>query len=396
MARLMKKEVLPKAKVYDVGVDGTHCFFAASRDSRGVGSVLAHNCHRMSRDSQDVLLKPLEDKRLVGIFCTTEPSKIRGTIRSRCEEYPIRKITREVILERMKSILGQEGVEYQDDAVLTVIDHCGGHVRDVLNRLEMIAQVGGVTIDVVRDYLELGLVSVYYKVLLSLGSPAEAVGLVEDACNRVGVDDVVSGLAEAAMNSYRLAHGMFAEFTYVDKELAQEVYKLYGDGVVRLAEYFLGRRASKVSLICDIVRCAGGVPAKEAVNPIAVAPVIVNPPPSTPAVNAAPEVIETPTTPPANPPPTSTPKAPAVTPKDNRPKKSIKREDGIGNRGSSDIRALTCVDESGVPVEMPRGSEAKPPLVPKSKSKKTLEKILTPDEWARVLAAALRARGIDV
>ena len=67
--------------------------------------------HRMSRDAQDVLLKPLEEKRMVGIFCTTEPEKIRGPIRSRCEEYAIRKITREDVLVRMNRILDTEGEE---------------------------------------------------------------------------------------------------------------------------------------------------------------------------------------------------------------------------------------------------------------------------------------------
>ena len=137
--------------------------------------------HRMSRDAQDVLLKPLEDKRMVGVFCTTEPEKIRGPIRSRCEEYQIRKITREDVLKRMKWILDQEKVEYEDDAVLIVIDYSGGHVRDVVNKLEQMAQLGPVTVASVRDHLNLSVVSTYYQILLSLSDPTTAITLAEQA-----------------------------------------------------------------------------------------------------------------------------------------------------------------------------------------------------------------------
>lgn len=360
--------------------------------------------HRMSRDAQDVLLKPLEDKRLVGIFCTTEPAKIRGTIRSRCEEYPIRKITREDILARMRTVLEQENTAFEEDAVLTVIDHCGGHVRDVLNRLEMISQMGDVTLDVVREYLELGLVEVYYKVLLSLGRSAEAVALVEEACDRVGMEEVSAGLAEAAMNSYRLAHGMFAEFTYVDRGLAEKVHQMYGDDVIRLAEFFLHRRVGKTGLMCDVIRCAGGVPTEAAATTSA-PPVKVHACGPQPAPQAPPQPVpvQAPSVPPeaAKPAPEAPKPEPASAPKPSDPKpvvesKTALREDGIGNLGSPDLSALTSDDKKAVPVEHPRGSSKNKSEAPKFQGKRgngRLETLLTSEEWAREFAVTWKSRG---
>ncbi len=363
--------------------------------------------HRMSRDAQDVLLKPLEDKRLVGIFCTTEPAKIRGTIRSRCEEYPIRKITRESILARMRTVLEQEGVSFEEDAVLTVIDHCGGHVRDVLNRLEMISQMGSVTLNVVREYLELGLVEVFYKVLLSLGRPAEAVDLVEEACERIGVEDVSAGIAEAAMGSYRLAHGMFAEFTYIDRGLAEKVYQMYGDDVIRLAEYFLRRRVGKTGLLCDVIRCAGGVPDPEssatssppvqvhtrgselAQHALSKAQPSSDPSPSPEAVKTIEEPKEVSPSPPVSVPE----QAPSTDSLKSASKAVDLREDGIGNLGSSDINALTSVDMNGIAVQLPRGwsgGNAKKNMPFKGTKGSKFEMLLTPDEWAREFAATWR------
>ena len=328
--------------------------------------------HRMSKDAQDVLLKPLEEKKMVGVFCTTEPEKIRGPIRSRCEEYAIRKITREDVLERMNMILDTEGVQHEDDAVLTVIDYSGGHVRDVVNRLEMVAQMGHVTLENVREYLQLSVVATYYEVLLALGTPKRAVELVEELCARVSPEDVSAGLAEAAMNAFRLRHGMFADFVYVDKALGQRLYEVYGDGVVRLAEHFLRQRyTSKVSLLCDVLNLSAGIPAA--------APVILVRPqetPSTPVVATFPAPpVKTAPAPPlsAEPVATSSPNG-----------KGMIRTDGVGSLGSDDVAALTDVDHHGVPRQKPRGRTHTPQSISYSKVEDADEnEVLSPDQWRR-------------
>jgi DNA polymerase III subunit gamma/tau len=333
--------------------------------------------HRMSRDAQDALLKPIEDMRLVGIFCTTEPDKIRGPIRSRCEDYQIRRITREDILARMQLILQTEGIEYEDDAVLTVIDHAGGHVRDVLNQLEMIAQLGPVTLQAVREYLNLSLVSTYYEILLALGTPATAVRLAEAACERTGSEEVAAGLAEAAMSAYRLAHGMFAEFTYVDRDLAQKVHSVYGDSILRLSEYFLrSYRVSKTALLSDIISCSSGVPAQTTAAPM----VIQVAAPSVPATTM-PVVAEVLVAKPAAHVATPNP-VPATLPVETSPKPAETKNLGIGNRGSGDVRALTSIDDRGVASERPRTDKVQRVPVPQNGPKETF---LTHEEFRQKL-----------
>lgn len=325
--------------------------------------------HRMTKEAQDVLLKPIEDKKMVGMFCTTEPEKIRGPIRSRCEEYPIRKVTREQIAARMKWVLEQEKVEFEDDAIFTVVDQCGGHVRDVLNRLEMIGQMGPISLEAVRAFLNLGMVSVYYEILLALGEPAKALALVEHACDRVAPEEVATGLAEAAMNSYRFAYGMYADFSLADRKLGEAVHKMYGDTTVQLADYFLQTyKPSKVGLLCDVIRCAKGVPAPS-VGRSASPPVVV-------AVSAPPTVTVPMAAPPPTKPSTPEPVAPAgelpkavaapaaaapepakaspVTPSEKL------RPDGKGSLGTSDQLALTDLDHKAIKDQHPRGAQRKP------------------------------------
>jgi DNA polymerase III subunit gamma/tau len=345
--------------------------------------------HRMSRDAQDVLLKPLEEKKMVGVFCTTEPEKIRGPIRSRCEEYAIRKITREDVLERMNKILDAEGVEHEDDAVLTVIDYSGGHVRDVVNRLEMVAQMGRVSLDNVREYLHLSVVSTYYEVLLALSEPKRALDLIESLCERVSPDDVAAGLAEAAMNAFRLRHGMFADFVYVDKSLGRRLYDVYGDGVVQLAEHFLRQRyASKVALVCDILRLTRGVPATEVPAPIVVVPVAAAVPAPAPAPAPVPVSAPAPVSAPVATPAPATPVA-----KSPLGAKSMLRPDAVGNRGV-DPEAHTDVDDRGVPAKMPRGHTTQTTVFNFTGGNGTDEQqILSPEQWRREFEASCRLLG---
>lgn len=342
--------------------------------------------HRMSRDAQDVFLKPIEDKRMVGIFCTTEPDKIRGPIRSRCEDYQIRRITREDVLARMKLVLEKEGVEHEDDAVLTVIDHAGGHVRDILNQLEMIAQLGPITLQAVREHLNLSLVSTYYEILLALGSPAVAVRLAEEACERAGAEEVAEGLAEAAMSAYRLAHGMFAEFTYVDRDLAAKVHAQYGDAVIKFSEYFLrSYRISKTALLSDVIACSSGVPSQTVAAPMIIqvaAPAITQAPAPAPAPAAA--VVK----PPEAPPPAPAARVEAIAPAASSETKSP----GVGNRGSGDVRALTSIDDRGVAKEKPRGQEVQRMSVPKG----VREEFLTPEEFRQKLLIRCAKMGSGV
>jgi DNA polymerase-3 subunit gamma/tau len=325
---------------------------------------LFDECHRMSPGAQDVLLKPLEEKKLVGMFCTTEPTKVRGAIRSRCEGYTIHKVTREHVLARMKRILEAEKVEYEEEGVLTVIDAVGGQVREVITRLEMISQVGPVTLENARGYLNLSVVSSYYNILLKLPHETpEALALVDEVCEKVTAEEASSGIAEAAMSSFRLANGMMADFTYADRELGKRVYALYGPQLLKVVEYFhRSRYTTKTCLECDVAVLAqslqGGTvftapqPARPTLQPLST-------PASAYAADPAP-AQELPTVSTSAPTlPTSAPTLPTPAPASSPPTESPRvrdpslRFDGVGNKGSSDVGALGNKDTVAVPVENP-------------------------------------------
>lgn len=352
---------------------------------------LFDECHRMSKDAQDVLLKPLEERKMIGMFCTTEPEKVRGAIRSRCEEYGIRKVTRDDVLVRMKHILESEKVEYEDDGVLTVIDYAGGHVRDVVSRLEMIAQVGAITLDNVREHLNLSVVSVYYQILLNLTSDTKkALQLVDQACERVTAEEVASGISEAAMNAFRLANGMGADFAFTDKTLAAEAYKLYGVELIKIASHFLRSRfVTQVSLICDLTTLAYSgargsfvshqsavlTPTIQVVALPAVAQGHSSEPVVLPPTEAEPRRLVAP------PPPVVVPApSPSVEVQASPVKDTV-----IGNLGSTDPEALTVID-SHVIQGKPSGKKRKPSQILFEVSTSSDRDLINHDAWRRGFA----------
>lgn len=377
MAKLLKKEHLPQGETYDVTVSGTHSLFVTSQIGAQSHLVLAHNCHRMSKDAQDVLLKPLEERKMIGMFCTTEPEKVRGAIRSRCEEYAIRKVTREDVLVRMKRILEAEKVEYEDDGVLIVIDFSGGHVRDVVSRLEMIAQLGPVTVESVREHLNLSVVSTYYDILLNIPTDTKkALQLVDTACDRVTPEEVASGIAEAAMSSFRLANGMNADFTFADSKLGGQVHNLYGSNLIQVTEQFVkSRYTTKVGLICDITLLAqrfnsGSFAAPQIVfqaQPIQPLPVHTSLPPAAPS-QPAPVVVATP--------------SPVASPEPRQPEVESEKVIPVGNLGSDDPEALTEFDTEVINKNPKSSKKGSPSIALDTRSKEGRD-FISPEVWKR-------------
>lgn len=365
---------------------------------------LFDEAHRMSNGAQDVLLKPLEEKKVIGMFATTEPEKIRAAIRSRCETYTIRKATREEILARMKMVLAAENVEGDDDAILTVIDYCNGHVRNILNALEMISLSGRISIENVRSYLNLSIVATFYEILLLIPTDVQAaLKLAEDACARVTPEEVTAGLGEAAMSSFRLANKMFVEFVYVDRNLAEKVYAQYQEACIALAEFFTrSRHATQIGLMCDLLTLSRTISVNGDLRALTVKPSVVMPPTivinaaqvvapvsaqqapmPTPAVTAAPAPAPTPKVEAAPPAPTAAPTPPpAPAPKASLPPGV--RPDGVGDLGKDPL-ALTEVDSKGVPLELPKQRKtSKQPALNFNDKNSDWTEIVPPDEWRQL------------
>lgn len=94
--------------------------------------------HMLSTGAFNALLKTLEEppSYVIFILATTEAHKIPITILSRCQRYDFKRITIDVIADRLKDLMEQEDTEVEERAVRYVAKAADGSMRDALSLLD--------------------------------------------------------------------------------------------------------------------------------------------------------------------------------------------------------------------------------------------------------------------
>jgi DNA polymerase III subunit gamma/tau len=94
--------------------------------------------HMLSIGAFNALLKTLEEppKHVIFILATTEPHKIPLTIISRCQRFDFKRITPKAIVNRMKLIVEETKVQYEEQALHIIAKAAEGGMRDALSLLD--------------------------------------------------------------------------------------------------------------------------------------------------------------------------------------------------------------------------------------------------------------------
>lgn len=107
--------------------------------------------HMLSTSAFNALLKTLEEPppHVVFILATTEPHKIPLTIISRCQRFDFKRITSIDIVSRMKEVLMDVGIEYDETVLKIIAQAAAGGMRDALSMLDQVVSFSGdkMTID---------------------------------------------------------------------------------------------------------------------------------------------------------------------------------------------------------------------------------------------------------
>jgi DNA polymerase-3 subunit gamma/tau len=97
--------------------------------------------HMLSDAAFNALLKTLEEppSHVVFVLATTAPRKIPATVLSRCQHLPFRKISSQVIKERLNKISDTEGIKISDSSLEMIARASEGSMRDSLTILDQVA-----------------------------------------------------------------------------------------------------------------------------------------------------------------------------------------------------------------------------------------------------------------
>ena len=124
--------------------------------------IILDEVHMLSQGAENALLKTLEEPpaHVVFVLATTDPQKVRPTIRSRTQHFEFHLLPPDVLAEHVRHVIADAGCSSvaDDDAVDHVIRGGGGSARDTLSALDQVAALGEVVdeaepVDAVVDAL---------------------------------------------------------------------------------------------------------------------------------------------------------------------------------------------------------------------------------------------------
>ncbi len=180
--------------------------YAPSDESR-FKVYIVDEAHGLTRDAWNALLKTLEEPppRVIFVFATTEPEKIRRTaspVLSRCQRFDFRRVSVADLVVHLQNVLEKEGVEADESALLPIARRAEGGVRDALSLLDQVLSFSGARVepDDVRRMLGLVADAKYLELarLVSESDRAAMFPFVQDLVDE-GYDlgEFLLGLGEA-------------------------------------------------------------------------------------------------------------------------------------------------------------------------------------------------------
>lgn len=117
--------------------------FTPSRSKYKV--FIIDECHQLSKDAANALLKTLEEppSHAIFILATTEIQKMIPTIISRCQRFDFRKLTVPEIVQKLKFIAKKEKIKIEERALILIALNSEGSIRDAEGFLDQVLTFAG-------------------------------------------------------------------------------------------------------------------------------------------------------------------------------------------------------------------------------------------------------------
>jgi len=149
-------------------------------------------CHQLSKDAANALLKTLEEPPSYAIFvlATTEIHKMIPTIISRCQRFDFRKLTVPEIIKRLEIISEREKVKVEKPVLELIALNSGGSIRDGEGMLDQALTFAGIKGEIkagdIKDLLGLVEIELVAKFcdFLSEKKASEAINFLNEITDR--------------------------------------------------------------------------------------------------------------------------------------------------------------------------------------------------------------------
>ncbi len=218
--------------------------------------LLIDECHDISKQGQDALLKQVEQcpDHLIYIFCTTEPDEMKDTLRDRCMEFQITKVNSSHIKQKLKKICEQENFPYEENALDELVIKSDGHVRDAINSLEEVAYLGEISVVNLNKIFK-NFEDDLFNIVSNLGKD---LGKVIESYRRMSsylsVSEFYNNLLSMVGDASKLLSG-YEDFPEKRKNLLLKLKEIHGYSLIEFMNYLITRDkfVDKIGLQSDLI-----------------------------------------------------------------------------------------------------------------------------------------------
>jgi DNA polymerase-3 subunit gamma/tau len=168
-------------------------------------AVLLDECHRLSKQAWDSMLKIVEEPppHVIFLFCTTEPGKVPTTIKSRCSHIQLKPLADKELGALYDEVCEAEKIELAGDVGDVIIKEARGSARQMLVNLELCQEAKNKkeAAEILRSAIDSEPAIELCKFLMNGGSWQKAMAIVAkmDGENAESVRIVVMNYVGAAL-----------------------------------------------------------------------------------------------------------------------------------------------------------------------------------------------------
>ena len=109
----------------------------------GTKFIILDECHRLTNDAQDILLKIFEEPpdHVYLALCTTEPEKLKDTIYKRAARYELKSPDRDSLFKHLKHVSEVESIITTDQIITQILNQTENNPRESIKMLETLTGV---------------------------------------------------------------------------------------------------------------------------------------------------------------------------------------------------------------------------------------------------------------
>lgn len=202
--------------------------------------ILFDECHNISKEGNDALLKEIEKDRdnIHFIFCTTELDKMPPPLRSRCIQFNITQPTEANIQKKLEFICEKEKLRYVPEALKLIVQSTGRHYRDAENKLRQVSFLGDIFVENTKKVANIYEEEIARMLVFLSDDIGAALEICDYIAERMNIKNIYETIVRILIDSIKIQQGDL-EVSNTAMTYMNDIVRQYGDSLYEVLDFIL-------------------------------------------------------------------------------------------------------------------------------------------------------------